>query len=55
MPQDTSNHTRIRNIRVPDEIWEAAKVRAAERGETVTDVLTRALKRYIRQPPPAQN
>lgn len=52
--QANENHTPVRNIRVPDDIWDAAKVCAAERGETVTAVLTRALKRYIKQPPPAQ-
>lgn len=41
--------TPTRNVRVGDELWQAAKARAAERGETVTDVLVRALKRYVRQ------
>lgn len=38
----------LRTVRVPDELWQAAKVRAAERGENVTDVLLRALRRYTR-------
>jgi hypothetical protein len=42
------NDTPIRTLRVPDELWEAAQARAKERGETVTDVLIRALKRYVR-------
>jgi predicted DNA binding CopG/RHH family protein len=37
-----------RTIRVPDELWEAVKEKAADRGETVTDVILRALKRYLR-------
>lgn len=37
-----------RSIRVPDDLWQAAKERAAERGETVTDVLIRALRRYVK-------
>ena len=34
-----------------DEIWDAAKRVAADRGETVTDVILRALKRYVREHP----
>lgn len=37
-----------RTIRVPDELWEAAQRKAADRGETVTDVILRALRRYLR-------
>lgn len=37
-----------RTVRVPDELWEAVKQKAAERGETVTDVILRALRRYVR-------
>lgn len=37
-----------RTVRIPDEVWEAAKEKAADRGETVTDVIIRALKRYVR-------
>lgn len=37
-----------RTVRVPDEVWAAAKKRAAERGEDVTKVVVRALKRYAR-------
>lgn len=40
-----------RSVRVPDELWEAAKRAAADNGETVTDVLLRALKRYVREHP----
>jgi NRPS condensation-like uncharacterized protein len=36
----------LRTVRVPDDIWHAAKTRAAEHGETVTDVLLRALRAY---------
>lgn len=38
--------TPIRSIRVPDDEWRAAQERAAERGETVTDLIRRALRRY---------
>jgi len=40
--------TRARSVRVPDDLWAAAKVKAEERGETVTDALVRALERYVR-------
>ena len=39
-------HTPPRSMRIPDEIWEAAKAEAAERGETVTDAVVRFLRRY---------
>jgi hypothetical protein len=38
-----------RTIRVPDELWDEAKRIAHDRGETVTDVVLRALTRYVRQ------
>lgn len=41
--------TPIRTVRVPDELWEAAKRAAADRDETVTDVIIRALTRYVRE------
>ena len=37
-----------RTVRVPDDVWAAAKARAEQRGETVTDAIVRALKRYGR-------
>lgn len=37
-----------RTMRIPDEVWHEARRIAADRGETVTDVVTRALRRYIR-------
>lgn len=38
-------------VRVPDELWQAAKRAAADNGETVTDVIRRALERYVRAHP----
>lgn len=38
----------IRTVRVPDDLWEAAKRKAADRDETVTEVILRALVRYVR-------
>jgi hypothetical protein len=38
-----------RSIRVPDELWDALRARADERGETVTAVVLRALRAYLRE------
>ena len=40
-------HTPPRSIRVPDDLWDSAKEEAARRGETVTDAVNRALRRYV--------
>lgn len=37
-----------RSVRVPEDLWAAARVIAAEHGETVTDVIVRALAAYVR-------
>ena len=39
-------HTPPRSIRVPDDVWAAAKEAAEQRGETVTDAVVRFLRRY---------
>ena len=36
-----------RTVRVPDDEWHAAQARAAELGETLTDVVRRALREYV--------
>ncbi|MBN0040193.1 hypothetical protein JN535_08440 [Cellulosimicrobium cellulans] len=41
--------TTLRNVRVADEVWEAAKERAAENDETVSEVIRRALVEYIQK------
>ena len=38
-------------VRVPDELWDAAKRAARDNGETITDVVRRALDRYVREHP----
>lgn len=48
MPNAPRPDNPARSFRCDAELWLAAKKRAAERGETVTDVLIRALRRYIR-------
>jgi len=37
-----------RVIRVPDKLWTAAKARAAQRGETVSEAVRKFLERYAR-------
>jgi predicted DNA binding CopG/RHH family protein len=48
--QDRSNHTKNRVVRVPDHLWDAARAKADEHGETVADVIRRALERYVKRP-----
>jgi hypothetical protein len=38
-----------RAVRVPDQLWHQAKEAAEQRGENVTQVIKRALVRYIRE------
>lgn len=38
-------------MRVSDELWRAAQRVAADRGETLTAVIVKALERYVRQHP----
>ena len=40
--------TPSRNVRVSDELWHAAQAKADERGESVSDVVRRALEKYVR-------
>ena len=37
-----------RAIRVPDDLWAAAKKRADEKGETVSEAIRKFLERYTR-------
>jgi hypothetical protein len=46
--------TPLHSFRVSDEIWEAAKECARQRGETLADVLRRALEQYLAEDPPRQ-
>jgi hypothetical protein len=36
----------LRSVRVPDDVWQAAQSRAADKGESVSAVIVRALRRY---------
>lgn len=48
VPPPNQPATPGRSIRIPDDLWEALRTRADERGETVTDVVLRALRLYLR-------
>lgn len=41
--------TKIRAVRVPDDLWIAAQEVAAERGESVSDEIRSALERYVKR------
>ena len=41
-----TGRTPARSIRIPDDVWQAAKDAAEARGETVTDAVVRFLRRY---------
>lgn len=40
--------TPVRAVRIADALYERAKAKAAERGETVADIIRRALERYLK-------
>lgn len=40
--------TPLHSFRVDDDLWESAKQRAEERGETLADALRRFLRRYAK-------
>lgn len=37
-----------RMVRVPEDLWERAKVRADEKGETVSEAVRKFLERYTK-------
>jgi purine-nucleoside phosphorylase len=41
--------TPLRAFRIADDLYEKAKAKAAERGETLTDVIRKALERYVKK------
>jgi len=43
-------NTPLRAIRVPDEVWQAARQKAEREGTTVTAVVLAALQRYVKRP-----
>lgn len=49
MPNQPRSGNPGRMVRVEDALWQAVQAKAAERGETVSNVIRRALERYIRR------
>lgn len=47
MSRPATGETPIRNIRVPDELWQAAKEEARQEGRSLTDVILGDLHRYV--------
>lgn len=47
--------TTLRSVRVPDEIWQPAQEQAERTGESVSDVIRRALVEYVTPPPGNEN
>lgn len=43
-----SKGTPIRNVRVPDDLWNPAQVKAAQRGESLSDIIRKALADYLK-------
>ena len=41
--------TPLRSLRIPNEVWDAAREKAAREGTTVTAVVLAALQRYVRR------
>lgn len=39
----------MRSIRVPLALWTAARAKADERGENISDVIREALERYVKR------
>lgn len=48
-PVPNKPKTPLRSFRIPDETYKAAQVKAAEKGETVSDVVRKALERYVKR------
>jgi predicted transcriptional regulator len=44
MPRDP-----LRNVRIPDDLWDRALAVARARGETLSQVIRAALERYVKR------
>jgi hypothetical protein len=49
VPRPATGKTPIHNFRAPKDLWDEAAAIAEARNETMTDVLVRALRAYIRR------
>jgi len=41
--------TRPKSLRIPDDLWAAALEKAQAEGRTLTDVVVKALERYVKR------
>lgn len=41
----------IRSVRVPDDLWNAAKARAASEGTTISELIRHWIRNYVNTPP----
>lgn len=41
--------TKLRNVRIADDLWKRAQEVADSRGETLSDVMRAALERYVKR------
>lgn len=47
MARPATGKTKLRNVRVPDELWNAAMTEAKAEGRTLTDVIVSDLHWYV--------
>jgi hypothetical protein len=47
MARPATGKTPLRNVRVPDELWNAAMAEAKAEGRSLTDVIVSDLHRYV--------
>jgi hypothetical protein len=50
MPGKRAEGTSVRNFGCEDDLWEAAKAKATERGESLSEVIRRKLREYADEP-----
>lgn len=51
VPRPATGKTPLRNLRVPDDLWQAALAKARAEGRSLTEVLIAYLRRYVSTPP----
>ena len=51
MPRPATGKTKVRNLRLPDEVWLPALAKAQAEGRSLTSVIAAYLRRYNSTPP----
>lgn len=49
MSPGNPNHTPLKSFRIPPALYDAAQEKAAAEGTTLSDVVRRALERYVKR------